>query len=121
MMKGAAVPRLSHILRKVQKSQHSRGWMREMDEAHLSVWLHCLTASEDLDRALGTEGFRVNPKPLEQRGESSSRTFWTFLPLTGGRDSNYRKTPRTRSSWGLSRQSQHRSSPSEGKRSNRST
>ncbi len=56
MPKGAAVPRLSHILKSVQKSHHSRGWMRENDNAHLSAWLHCLTASEGLDHALGKEG-----------------------------------------------------------------
>ncbi len=37
MLKGAADPRLFHILRSVQKNQHSRGWMREMDGAHLSA------------------------------------------------------------------------------------
>jgi hypothetical protein len=56
MLKGAAVLRLSRILRSVHKNQHSRGWMREMDGAHLSAWLHCLTASEDLEHALETEG-----------------------------------------------------------------
>jgi hypothetical protein len=56
MLKGAAVPRLSHILRSVQKNQHSRDWMKEMDEAHLSTWLHFLTASEELERDLGPEG-----------------------------------------------------------------
>jgi hypothetical protein len=55
MLKGAAIPRLSHILRSVQKIQHSRGWMREMDGARLSAWLHCLTASEDLELDLGME------------------------------------------------------------------
>ncbi len=54
MLKGAAFPRLSHILRSVQKSQHSKGWMREIDGAHLSARLHCLTASDDLEHALGT-------------------------------------------------------------------
>ena len=56
MMKGAAVPCKFHILRSVQKSQHSRGWMREMDGAHLSACLRCLATSEDLEHALGTEG-----------------------------------------------------------------
>jgi hypothetical protein len=57
MLKGTAFPRLSDILRSVQKNQHSsRRWMRDMDGAHLSTWLHCLTASEDLELALGTEG-----------------------------------------------------------------
>jgi len=56
MLKKAAVPRLYHILRSVQKNKHTVGWMTEMDETHLSAWLHCLTASEDLDHALGPEG-----------------------------------------------------------------
>jgi hypothetical protein len=56
MLKGAAIPRLSHILRSVQKNQHSRGWMKNMDEAHLSAWMHCLTASEELERDIGPEG-----------------------------------------------------------------
>jgi hypothetical protein len=30
--------------------------MREMDSAHLSVWLHCLNPSEDLELALGPAG-----------------------------------------------------------------
>ena len=30
--------------------------MQEMDGAHLWAWLHCLTASEDLEHALGPEG-----------------------------------------------------------------
>ena len=56
MLKGAAVPRLPHILRSMQKNQPSKGWMREMDSARLSAWLHCLTASEDLELALGPAG-----------------------------------------------------------------
>ena len=56
MLKGAEIPRLSHILRSVKKSQHTVGWMTEMDGAHLSAWMHCLTASEDLEHALGPEG-----------------------------------------------------------------
>ncbi len=50
MLKGAAVPRLNHILKSVQKNNNSVGWMKEMDGAHLSAWLiQCLTASEDLE------------------------------------------------------------------------
>jgi hypothetical protein len=55
MLKGAAVPRLSHILKYVQKNNHSAGWIAEMDGAHLSAWLHCLTASGDLENDLGME------------------------------------------------------------------
>jgi hypothetical protein len=55
MLKGAAVPRLSHILKPVQKNSHSAGWMAEMDRSHLLAWLHCLTASDDLEFEMGAE------------------------------------------------------------------
>jgi hypothetical protein len=55
MLKGAAVPRLSHILKLVHKNNHSAGWMAEMDGAHHSAWFHCLTASGDLENDLGME------------------------------------------------------------------
>ncbi len=55
MLKGAVVPRLSHILKLVQKNNHSAGWMTNMDGAHLSAWMHCLTASGDLENDLGME------------------------------------------------------------------
>jgi len=55
MLKGAAAPRLSHILKSMQKNNNSVGWMKEMDGAHLSPWLQCLTASEDLETDLGPE------------------------------------------------------------------
>jgi len=35
MLKGAAIPRLSHIMRSVQRNNHTVGWMTEMDGAHL--------------------------------------------------------------------------------------
>jgi hypothetical protein len=53
ILKGALDPRLYHILISMQKNKHTTGWMTEMDGAHLSVWLHCLTASEDLEHDLG--------------------------------------------------------------------
>ena len=56
MLKGAAIPRLLHILRSVQKGKHTVGWMTKMDGAHLSSWLHCLTASEDLKTGVGSSG-----------------------------------------------------------------
>ena len=56
MLKGAIVPRLSHILKYVQKNNHTVGWMAEIDGAHLSASLHCLTASEVLKNDLGSEG-----------------------------------------------------------------
>ncbi len=55
MLKGAAVPRLSHILKLVQKSGRVAGWMADMDGAHLSAWLHCLTASDELENDLSEE------------------------------------------------------------------
>ena len=54
MLKRAAMPRLSHILKSIQKNNHTAGCMEEMDGAHLSDWLHCLTASEDLKNDLGS-------------------------------------------------------------------
>jgi len=56
MMRGAALPRLSHILRSVQKNKHTVGWMTKMNGTHLLAWLHCLTASEELKHAMGPEG-----------------------------------------------------------------
>ncbi len=49
MLTGATVLRLSHILKSIQKNQRTVPWIREMDTAHLSTWLHCLTASKDLE------------------------------------------------------------------------
>ena len=34
-IKGAAMPRLSHIMKSMQKNNHTVGWMAEMDGAHL--------------------------------------------------------------------------------------
>ena len=55
MLKGADIPRLSHILISVQKNNQSLGWMTEMDGARLSAWLHCPKVSEDLETGLGPE------------------------------------------------------------------
>ena len=55
MLKGADVPRLSHILKSVQKNNHSAGWMQEINGARLLAWLHCLTTSRDLEDDLGVE------------------------------------------------------------------
>jgi hypothetical protein len=65
MLKGAAVPRLSHILNSVQKNNHTVGWMTEIHGAHLSAWLHCLTASEDLENDLGPEERGNNSELLD--------------------------------------------------------
>ena len=86
MLKGTEVPRLSHILRSVQKSQHSRGWRQRMDGAHLSAWMHCLTASEVLEHALGPEG------------RSQLSDVLDLPPRMEGLVSNHRRTQRTRNS-----------------------
>ncbi len=49
MLKGAIVPRLSHILKSIQKNQRTAPWIKEMDIVHLSTWLHCLTSPKDLE------------------------------------------------------------------------
>ncbi len=53
MLTGAAGPRLTHLLKSGDKNYSTEEWMKEMDSAHLSAWLHCLTSSPDLDYALG--------------------------------------------------------------------
>ena len=52
MLKGAAIPRLSHIIKSIEKNANSKGWMKTMDEEHLSCWLQCLSESRDLELAL---------------------------------------------------------------------
>ena len=53
MLTGAAVPRLTHILKSVPKDEASKGWMQAVDDAHLSTWLECAGASTlDADLSL---------------------------------------------------------------------
>jgi hypothetical protein len=40
MLTGAACPRLTHLLKLVEKNPRTKSWMREMDIAHLATWLH---------------------------------------------------------------------------------
>jgi hypothetical protein len=42
-----------YLLKTLQKSPHTAQWMREMDDAHVSTWLYCLTASTGLENAIG--------------------------------------------------------------------
>ena len=65
MLKSAAVPRLSHILRSVQRNDNSAWWMTEMDEAHLAAWLHCLHASDVLEKDMGSQGRKSLLKLLD--------------------------------------------------------
>ncbi len=39
MLTGTAVPRLTHILKSIQKNPDTVEWIRDMDSAHLSTWL----------------------------------------------------------------------------------
>ena len=47
MLTGAASQKLIYLLKTVQKNPQTAQWMREMNGAHVSTWLHCLTASEN--------------------------------------------------------------------------
>ena len=54
MLTGTASHKLIYLLKSVQKNPKTAQWMREMDDAHISTWLHCLTASTDLEYALSS-------------------------------------------------------------------
>ena len=49
MLKGVASQKLVYLLKIVQKKPQTVSWMREMDDAHVSSWLHCLSTSTDLE------------------------------------------------------------------------
>ena len=53
MLTRAASHKLIYFLKSVQKNPMTAQWMREMDDAHVSTWLHCLTASNNLEYAIG--------------------------------------------------------------------
>jgi hypothetical protein len=53
MLTGAASQKLIYLLKTVQKNPQTAQWMREIDDAHVSSWLNCLTASIDLENAIG--------------------------------------------------------------------
>ena len=55
MLTGAAGPRLTHFVKSVERNSSSEAWMKEMNSAHISTWLHCPTSSPDLDYALGPD------------------------------------------------------------------
>jgi hypothetical protein len=42
-------PRLTHLLKSMEKNERTEAWMQEMESAHVSSWLHCLTSSFNLD------------------------------------------------------------------------
>ena len=39
MLVGAAIPRQTHILKSIEKNDHSLQWMRDTDRLHLDTWL----------------------------------------------------------------------------------
>jgi hypothetical protein len=55
MLTGAASKKLVYLLKSIQKNPQTALWMREMDDAQISTWLHCLTASTDLENAIGPQ------------------------------------------------------------------
>ena len=44
-------PRLTHLLKSVEKNPGTESWMKEMDSANVGTWLHCLTSSTVLEIA----------------------------------------------------------------------
>jgi len=92
MLTGAASQKLIYLLKSVQKNPQTAQWMREMDDAHVSTWLHCLTASTDLEYAIGPSardqlsGLIDLPPTfggigLQSLERSAERSYWT--PLRG--------------------------------------
>ena len=71
MLTGTACPRLTHLLKSTEKNERTETWMQEMDNAHLSTWLHCLTSSSTLEHAL-------DPRDMEILAE------WLDLPFSYG-------------------------------------
>jgi hypothetical protein len=65
MLTGAAVPRLTHILKSIQKNNPIEPWTRDMDAAHLSTWLHCLLASPSLEHAMDPEERRYMAEMMD--------------------------------------------------------
>ena len=55
MLTGVASKKLVYLLKSIQKISQTVLWMREMDDAQVSTWLHCLTASTDLEHAIGSQ------------------------------------------------------------------
>ena len=77
MLTGAAGLRLTHIIKSVGKNPQTDMCMKDMDDAHVSTWLQCLTASPCLRDAL-------------TMGESEQLAAWLDLPPSyGGCIMNY--------------------------------
>ena len=53
MLTGAASQKLVYLLKSVQENPQTALWMREMDDAQVSTWLHCLSTSTNLEHVIG--------------------------------------------------------------------
>ena len=71
MLTWVACPRLTHLLKSTVKNERTEVWMQEMDNAHLSTWLRCLTSYSTLEQAL-------DPRDSEILGE------WLDPPFSYG-------------------------------------
>jgi hypothetical protein len=52
MLTGAASEKLVYLLKSVQKNPQTPLCMREMDDAQVSTWLYCLSASTNLEHVV---------------------------------------------------------------------
>ena len=52
MLTEATGPRLTHLLKSVEKNPRTESWMQEMDSANIATWLHCLTSTFLLESAM---------------------------------------------------------------------
>jgi len=71
MLNGVVCPRLSHLLKSIEKNANTEMFTQEIDTAHVSTWLHCLFSSPDLEHSL-------NPNEL------NGLTDWLDLPPSYG-------------------------------------
>ena len=68
MLTSSAAPRLTHVLESVPTDTTSSGWMKTVDDAHLSTWMKCIggeTLDDDLpplDRELLVASLDLPPQ-----------------------------------------------------------
>ena len=55
MLTGAAGPLLSHLLKSIGKNANTEVFMKNMNTAHVSTWLQCLSSSPDLEHSLDSK------------------------------------------------------------------
>ena len=55
MLTGVASHKLVYLLKYVQKNPQTDLWMRQMDNAQVSSWLHCLSTLTNLEHAIGPQ------------------------------------------------------------------